>query len=126
MATTSGNDGVVKVGTNTVAEVRSFTLNMNMETIDDTAMGDSWRTKMVGLKSWDGTIECHWDDTDSTGQEAMTIGASVSLDLLPEGSGGESYAGTALITGITNTQSFDNTTVSRSFTFVGNGALTIS
>lgn len=126
MATFNGNDGLVKVGSNTVAEVRSFTLNTNLELIDDTAMGDSWRTKIAGLKNWDGTIECHWDDTDSTGQEAMTIGASVELHLLPEGAAGEDYTGTAIITGISQTQSFDNTTVSRSFSFVGNGALTAS
>jgi len=128
MATFSGNDGIVKVGSNAVAEVRSFTVNSSMEPIDDTAMGDDWRTHLAGLKTWDGTIECHWDDTDSTGQEAMTIGASVTLNLLPEGDGSSDYelTGTASITGISQTQSFDNVTVSRSFTFQGNGALTIT
>jgi len=127
MATFSGNDGVVKVGANAVAEVMSFTVNQTMEPIDDTVMGDSWRSHLAGLKTWDGTIECRWDDTDTTGQEALTVGASVTLALLPEGSGAGEYEleGTASITSVSQTQSYDNTTVTRTFTFQGNGALTI-
>lgn len=127
MATFSGNDGVVKVGANAVAEVMSFTVNQNMEPIDNTVMGYSWRTHLAGLKTWDGTIECRWDDTDTNGQEALTVGASVTLDLLPEGSANGEYelTGTASITSISQTQSYDNTTVTRTFTFQGNGALTV-
>ena len=127
MATFSGNDGVVKVGANVVAEVMSFTVNQTMEPIDDTVMGDSWRTHLAGLKTWDGTIECRWDDTDTTGQEALTVGVSVTLALLPEGSGAGEYEleGTASVTSVSQTQSYDNTTVTRTFTFQGNGALTI-
>ena len=90
-------------------------------------MGDSWRTHLTGLKTWDGTVECMWDDTDTNGQEALTVGSSVSLTLCPEGdtTGDYTLAGTATVTGVTNTQSYDNTVVTRSFTFQGSGALTI-
>lgn len=129
MATTSGNDGKVKIGTtNTIAEVISFTVNQNMEPIDDTSMGDVWRTHLAGLKTWDGTIECRWDDLDANGQNAMTVGASVTLDLYPEGDGAGDYkmSGTASITSISQTQSYDNTTITKTFTFQGSGALTIT
>jgi len=127
MATFSGNDGVVEIGANNMAEVRSFTVNQTAETIDDTAIGDAWRSHLTGLKTWDGTVECIWDDTDTTGQEALTIGTSVSLTLCPEGdtTGDYTLAGTATVTGVTQTQSYDNTVVTRSFTFQGSGALTI-
>lgn len=127
MATFSGNDGVVKIGANQVAEVMSFTVNQTMEPIDDTVMGDSWRTHLAGLKTWDGSVECRWDDTDTNGQEALTVGASVTLNLMPEGSGVGEYelSGTASVTSVSQTQSYDNTTVTRTFTFQGNGALTI-
>lgn len=127
MATFSGNDGVVKVGANAVAEVMSFTVNQNMEPIDDSVMGDEWRSHLAGLKTWDGTVECRWDDTDANGQEALAVGASVSLTLLPEGAGTGEYeiAGTASVTSISQTQSYDNTTVTRTFTFQGNGTLNI-
>lgn len=127
MATFSGNDGVVEIGANTMAEVRSFTVNQTAETIDDTAMGDAWRTHLTGLKTWDGTVECMWDDTDTNGQEALTVGSSVTLTLCPEGdtTGDYTLSGAATVTGVTNTQSYDNTVVTRSFTFQGSGALTI-
>ena len=127
MATFSGNDGIVKVGANAVAEVMSFTVNQTMEPIDDTSMGDSWRSHLAGLKTWDGTVEVRWDDTDTNGQEALTVGASVTLNLLPEGGTAGDYqlSGTASVTSISQTQSYDNTTVTRTFTFQGSGALTI-
>jgi hypothetical protein len=127
MATFSGNDGVVEIGANNMAEVRSFTVNQTAETIDDTVMGDAWRSHLTGLKTWDGTVECMWDDTDTNGQEALTIGTSVSLTLCPEGdtTGDYTLSGTATVTGVTQTQSYDNTVVTRSFTFQGSGALTI-
>lgn len=128
MATIAGKDGVVKVATATVAEVTSFTLNINAGTVEDTVMGDSWRTFIVatnvskGLKSWDGTVECRYDSADTTGQVALAEGAQVTLSLLPDGTAGKT--GTAIITSISAANSFDDQTVSRTFTFVGNGALT--
>lgn len=126
MATFSGNDGIVKIGTAAVGEVMSFTVNQTMEPIDDTSMGDSWRSHLAGLKTWDGSVEVRWDDTDTT-QESLTVGASVTLNLLPEGDTAGDYelSGTASVTSISQTQSYDNTTVTRTFTFQGSGALTI-
>ena len=44
MATKSGKDGLVKVSSNTVAEVRNWTLDLSADTIEDTVMGDTART----------------------------------------------------------------------------------
>lgn len=126
MATFIGNDGVVKIGANTVAEVTSWSLTQGAATADDTALGDTWDSHLVGTANWSGSISCWWDDTDATGQGAMTVGASVSLVLLPEGAtvGDAEYTGTATITGIESSGS-NNATVTASFSFTGNGALTI-
>ena len=123
--TYSGNDGKVKVGSTAVGEVMSFTVNQNMEPIDDTSMGDSWRSHLTGLKTWDGSVEVRWDPDDG-GQSALTVGASVTLNLLPEGdaAGDVELSGTASITSISQTQSYDNTTVTRTYTFQGSGQLT--
>lgn len=126
MATFSGNNGVVRIASDSIKEVMSFTVNQNMEPIDDTVMGDSWRTHLAGLKTWDGTVECRWDDTDTAGQGALSIGASVTLDLYPEGISGYKLSGLVSVTSISQTQSYDNTTVTRTFTFQGNGALNIT
>lgn len=124
MATFHGKEGVVKNGSNAVAEVNSFTLNSSVETSDDTVMGDTWRSHKTGFKTWNGTVECQWDDTDTNGQESFTEGASVTIHLLPEGTdtGSYDYTGTATITEVVHNQVKDGI-VTRTFNFLGNGAL---
>jgi len=128
MATINGNDGIVKIGTNTVAEVQNFELTETAATIRTTAMGDTWETRSAGLNSWSGSLTCHLDDTDTSGQEALTVGAEVTLALYPEGdsAGAEEYTGAAIVTQVGTSQTFDNQTVQRSFSFEGNGVLTKS
>ena len=125
MATHHGKSGVVKVGGVTVAEVDRWNVRETVETADDTAMGDAAMTHLVGIPGWNGSLQCHWDETDTLGQQALTIGASVTLALYPEGagSGATYYTGTASITdkGI---EVAKNGVVSQSFDFLGNGALT--
>jgi hypothetical protein len=87
-------------------------------------MGDSYRTFKVGLKTFTGSIVCYWDETDTTGQGALTAGASVTLNLYPEGAttGDTYYTGTVLVTSIEATAAFDGM-VEATFSFQGTGAL---
>lgn len=109
MATHKGSSGLVKNGSNTVAEVRTWTLNTNAETIEDTAMGDTARTYLAGLTSADASVDVFWDETDTNGQVALAPGSSVTLVLYPEGgdSGDTYYSGTAIVTSKSITGSFD-------------------
>tara|TARA_R110002050_G_scaffold18745_3_gene54408 strand:+ start:1564 stop:1953 length:390 start_codon:yes stop_codon:yes gene_type:complete len=109
MATHKGSSGLVKNGSNTVAEVRTWTLNTNADTIEDTAMGDSARSYLAGLTSADASVDVFWDETDTNGQVALAPGSSVTLVLYPEGadSGDTYYTGTALVTSKSITGSFD-------------------
>jgi len=101
MATHTGSAGLVKVGTNTVAEVRSFTLDTSAEILEDTALTDTSRTYAVGKKGATVSVECWWDETDTNGQIAIAEGNQVTLNLYPEGSDSGDYyfSGTYLITG---------------------------
>lgn len=125
MANHSGNSGDVTVGANIVAEVLDFSLTESAATIENSALGDAADTHIVGSTNWNGSINCYWDETDSTGQEAMTIGASVALHLRPEGAGTTNidFNGTATIETIERGLS-RNGMVTAAFTFKGNGALT--
>ena len=100
MATHTGVAGVVKVGTNTVAEVRSFTLDTTAELLEDTQITDTSKSFQVGKKGATASVECFWDETDTNGQIAIAEGSSVALNLYPEGatSGDYYYSGTYLIT----------------------------
>jgi|TARA_R110002012_G_scaffold1191_3_gene4963 predicted secreted protein len=125
MATHKGSSGLVKNGSNTVAEVRTWTLNTNADTIEDTAMGDSARTYLAGLTSADASVDVFWDETDTNGQVALAPGSSVTLVLYPEGadSGDTYYTGTALVTSKSITGSFDGM-VEASISATYSGAVT--
>lgn len=127
MATHKGSEGTVKIGSNAIAEVRTWSINQTADTIEDTTMGDSARTYQSSLNTWDGSVDVFWDETDTTGQGACTIGTSITLNVYPEGAAtGDTYfSGTALVTGITRTASFDGM-IESSLTFKGTGALSIS
>ena len=125
MATHKGSEGTIRVGANVVAEIRSFTFEQTADTIEDTALGDSVRSYVSGLKQASGSIECFWDETDTSGQGALDAGASVTLNLYPEGaeSGDTYFSMTALVTGVTINSSFDGM-VEASITFQATGAIT--
>ena len=92
MATHKGNEGVIKIGSDTMAEVRSWSLNESAETIEDTVMGDTYRSYKLSMTAWDGSCDVYWDETDTTGQGACTVGASVTVSFYPEGTAsGASY-----------------------------------
>lgn len=126
MATHAGSEGIVQIGSNTIAEVRSWTITENANMRDYTQLSDSWEKKKSAVKNWSGSLACWWDETDTNGQEAMSIGAEVTLNLKPEGNtGGDTYfTGTAQISSITRSVSDGNSTIEAEFNFEGDGALT--
>ena len=101
MANHTGTSGLVKVGTNTVAEVRSFTINTTAELLEDTTLTDTSKSYQVGKKGATVSVECFWDETDTNGQIAIAEGSQVALNLYPEGadSGDYYFSGTWLISG---------------------------
>ena len=109
MATHVGTSGVVKVGSDTVAEITGFNIDQTSDTVEDTTLTDTAKTYKVLRSDATGTIECHWDETDTTGQGALTIGAEVTLNLYPEGdtAGDTYYTGTAIVTGLSQAITLD-------------------
>jgi hypothetical protein len=129
MSTHWGNEGQVKVGAVPVAEVTKFSLNIKVTPIEDNSMGDTWDTHIAnsGRSNWSGSLDCHWDETDTTGQGALVVGASVGLNLYFEGSttGDKYYTGTATITSLSINSAMEGT-ISSTFDFMGNGPCTLS
>jgi predicted secreted protein len=125
MATHTGSEGTVKVGSSAIAEIRSFSIEETADTLEDTTLGDTARTYKSSLTSFSGSVDVLWDETDSSGQGALTIGASVTLNLYPEGdAAGDTYlTGSAIVTGRSISSSYDGL-VEMSITVQGNGALT--
>ena len=100
MANHLGKEGVLRVSTTTVAEIRGYTLNRTSATTEDTVIGDDWTTHRPTLRSWQVSGDLFWDEVD-TGQLALTVGSTVTLNLYPEGVASTSvyYSGAAIITG---------------------------
>ena len=128
MATHKGSEGIVKVGSsNVVAEIRSYSIEESADTLEDTSMGDSAKTYKASLTSFSGSLDVFWDETDTSGQGALSIGAEVTLNFYPEGdtAGDTYYTGSAIVTGVSRTASYDGL-VEASISVQGNGALTES
>lgn len=121
----AGTEGVIKIGANTIAETRSWSIEQQADIVEDTVLGDTWKTQKASLKSWSGSLAAWWDETDTTGQGAMIVGAELTLNLYPEGAttGDIYYTGSCIITGFTNKGEVGGM-VEADFTFIGNGALT--
>jgi hypothetical protein len=129
MANHAGKDGIVKIGTNIVAEIKEWSIEESATFEDTTSMPNTsgYKTFTHTFSEWNGTLTCMWDETDTDGQGACTIGASVNLRVYPEGdaTGDKYYSGTALISGITRTGAVDGM-VTATFSFKGSGALTLA
>ena len=126
MASHKGSEGTVHIGTDAIAEIKSYSVNESMNVIEDTNIGDDAKTFQVGSTEWDGSCDCYFDETD-TAQIALTSGASVTLKVYPEGTASTAkyWTGTALVTGISRSASVDGM-VDASFSFKGTGALILA
>ena len=125
MATHHGKEGVVTAGGSGVGELTGFTLETTGDVVEDTALTDATKSFVAGRTSFSGTLEMHFDETDSP-QTSLTAGSSIAFILLPEGnsSGDRSFTGTGIVTGMSVNNSMD-AIISRTVTFQGTGALTI-
>ena len=126
MATHTGSEGTIKIGTDTLGELRSFSLETTGDTIETSNMGTTARTYKAGLTAWSGTASLFWDELD-TGQLALALGTEVLIKVYPEGAttGDKFYTGQAIITAKSVSASFDGL-VESSISFQGTGTLSLS
>jgi predicted secreted protein len=126
MAAHKGSEGTVHVGTDSISEIRSYSIEETSDTVETTSMGDTARTHLASLTSFSGSIDVFWDEVD-TAQIALTVGTSVTIKFYPEGtaSSAKYYTGTAIVTGVSRSASFDGM-VEASISVQGTGALTLA
>jgi len=126
MATHTGSEGVIKIGSTVLGELRSYTLENTADTIEDTSMGDASRTYKVGLKGFSGSASLFFDELDA-GQILLVVGSEIAIKVFPEGasSGDKFYEGNAIVTGYNISASFDGM-VEAEMTFTGTGTLSLS
>lgn len=134
MASFVGNAGAIKINGAAVAEVRSYSIEMTADTIEQTVMGDSTRQYVKGLSTFSGTADVYWDPAHFTGTNNIdgeifaAVGDSgATLAIYPEGDVGvgtdKVMEGNIIVTGYTITGNFDGM-IEASISFQGTGALT--
>tara|TARA_R100001460_G_scaffold52211_1_gene90998 strand:- start:411 stop:797 length:387 start_codon:yes stop_codon:yes gene_type:complete len=126
MSVHKGSEGTVHVGTDAVAEIRSYNIDETAEVIESTSLGDTSKTFEASTTSFSGSIDVFWDETD-TAQIALSVGSSVTIKFYPEGAstGDKYYSGTAIVTGVSITANNDSL-VEASISIQGSGALTLA
>ncbi len=68
----TGTGGAVKIGTNKVAEIANWSLDLGADDIDITSFdSEGWKEFLAGLKEWSGSIEGNFVSTDTNGQKAI-------------------------------------------------------
>lgn len=129
MANHHGTEGVVYVGSNKIAEVNDYSFDEDAEFADDTPGDETQQTyHATAVKSARGTINCWWDETDTSGQEAIRAGNSVTIHLQPEGhgTGKTEWTGTVRITQSSIVKPKGSGITERRFSFVVSGGLTLT
>lgn len=86
MARYLGKNASVTAGGNAISSVEQLTLDEQAEVFTSIALGDTSATQDVGINSGSGTITVFDDPDDSSGQGALTVGASVSIVIYKRGS----------------------------------------
>ncbi len=125
MTTYTGQNGSVTDGSNAIAEVKSFEVSTTADVVEDTVMGDSWKTNKATQNSWTASVSALADHTDTTGQGVFTIGSTVTFTGYPSNntSGNLELSGSAIVTGRNYATSHDGL-VTFDLELVGSGALT--
>jgi predicted secreted protein len=126
MANHLGREGLVKISATTIGELRNYSLSHSSDTVEDSVIGDTYRTRLATMKTWSASGDLYWDETDA-GQLLITIGSQVTLNLYPEGAtaGDVYYTGSAIVTKFDISASFDGL-VEGAISFEGNGVLTVT
>ena len=115
-----GKDGTASItGAGTVTGITNWTITQVNEPAERTnfATGDDWREFIGGLLSYTGEISGYLDTTNTVG---IVVNSSMTFSLV---GGAETRAGTAYLTGVTQTVNYEGPT-DFSITFQGTGALT--
>jgi len=101
--------------------IKSWTLDYTIDTLETTDFDDAGiRSYIVGCSGWSGSFEGYKMTTP-----IGLAGAAITIGLLESQTANQIWTGSAYITGIHPSTSFDGI-VSYSYDFQGTGALTVA
>lgn len=133
MANYQGNNGSVKIKSGSdsltaVADVRTWSVTVNRETVETTAMGDDFRKYLKGLGMFNGSMDIVYNDSENaivaTSMNPDTD-AAVTVEFYSDAADGTKFVGEVIVTAFTVNASYDGLTTA-SVTFQGTGAPTVT
>jgi len=130
MATMKGIDGALKAITTggtlaAVNELKGWSVEQTMDTVEDTVMGDTSKSFKTTLKGWTATCELNYDPANAV-QADLLIGETIDVEFFPNGSGNSTkFKGTGYVTssGVSGAMA---DMVGNSVSIQGTGALTLT
>lgn len=138
MATLTGNDGAILIGSTTLAAVRSFSIEATSDTVEKSVMGNDTRQYLKGMSTFSGTADIYFDPDEfntaaatfnPTHQDGDSLvgtgGITFKGYLLDHATNDIGFTGSIILTGYTVNSSFDGM-VEASIAFQGTGALAFS
>jgi predicted secreted protein len=123
MANHLGREGTVRISSTTIGELRNYSLSHSSDIVEDSTIGDIYRTRKATMRSWSVSGDVYWDEVDA-GQIALTVGATVTVNLYPEGAAATAvyYSGSGIVSKFDLSASFDGM-VESAISIEGNGVL---
>ncbi len=108
MANHLGREGSLQISATTVGELRNYAFAHSFDTVEDTTLGDTYRTRKATLGTWNLNADLFWDEVNN-GQIAITVGQTVTVALYPEGTAASSryYTGSGVVTKFDISAAFD-------------------
>jgi len=116
-ATSNGTAGTI------IGELKSWTLNVEVEELDTSSFGQSWRGFDAGVKQWGGSFEGNKDQNDAQQTAAWTnllAGTKGEITMFLDED--DYYYGTVVLLGEEVNQTFDGMGET-SYSFRGDGTL---
>lgn len=122
----SGNNGVVRVGSNAIGGLVGWDISETAGTIDTTAIGDLAKEKVADIPEWKGSIKMN-ADYDAGANQTLRAGDTIAFEGYSEGNttGKTYYSGQAIVTSNGKDVPFGGV-VTRQYDFEGTGVLTVA
>jgi hypothetical protein len=134
MAVLTGTKGLITFSGGYVTKISNWTVTIQADSFDNSAIGDTWTTNITGVHSWSGTYTGGLDSDGITGVSGSSdatlnefqIGAAAAAAVFGFDDGASSdgaITGNIIVTGIDLSCEVDSRN-EITFTWVGDGAVT--
>lgn len=126
MATLAGNTGSFKLSTNVVAELDTWSLDVQTGLEETQSFGDTWKERTATIREWSGTASGRFDISDTNGHVALNTAALAGTTIAGRFyiNGTNYYSGTAFVQ--MSISAPENGLVTVNYTITGTGALSYS